>query len=264
MATKLDHILEHTRQVVAERIDTTDIPLLELRAQSHQPRGFAKNLRRVAQSGPAVIAELKKASPSKGLIRPDFRPAELAIGLAGGGAAALSVLTDEEFFQGSLRNLEIASAAVRIPCLRKDFMVDPFQVLEARANGADAILLIVAAHTDADLQLLRAEARKYELDVLCEVHNREELDRAIALGCEAVGVNSRDLRDFTVHPETLLELAELIPANVVRIAESGITTRDELLKLRTAGYHAFLIGEALMHQPDPGAALAALLGRTGA
>jgi indole-3-glycerol phosphate synthase len=260
MATKLDQILAHTKQGVAERLAGADIPLLELRAAAHAPRGFAGNLRRVAQNGPAVIAELKKASPSKGLIRPDFRPADLAIALEGAGAAALSVLTDEEFFQGSLRNLEIASAAVRIPCLRKDFMVDPFQILEARANGADAILLIVAAHTDADLRLLRESARQYELDVLCEVHDGGELDRAIQIGCEAIGVNSRDLRDFTVHPETLFELGELIPADVVRVAESGISSRDEILKLRAAGYHAFLVGEALMRQPDPGAGLAALLG----
>jgi indole-3-glycerol phosphate synthase len=262
MGTKLDQILAHTKQGVAERKEAADLPLLERRAAAHAPRGFAASLRRVAQDHPAVIAELKKASPSKGLIRADFHPEDLAIALESAGAAALSVLTDEEFFQGSLRNLEIASAAVRIPCLRKDFMVNPFQILEARANGADAILLIVAAHSDADLRLLREAARQYELDVLCEVHSRDELDRAIAIAPEAIGVNSRDLRDFTVHPETLLELAELIPAEVVRVAESGIGSRDEMLQLRAAGYHAFLIGEALMRLPDPGAGLATMLGRT--
>jgi indole-3-glycerol phosphate synthase len=259
MGTKLDQILARTKLSVAERKDAANFSSLEQRAASHTPRGFAGNLRRVAQDRPAVIAELKKASPSKGLIRADFHPAQLATALAGGGAAALSVLTDEEFFLGSLHNLEIASAAVEIPCLRKDFMVDPFQVLEARAHGADAILLIVAAHTDADLRLLRDAARQYGLDVLCEVHDRAELDRALALDAEAIGVNSRDLRDFTVHPELLLELAELIPAEVVRVAESGIHTREAMLELRAAGYHAFLIGEALMRQPDPGAALAAML-----
>jgi indole-3-glycerol phosphate synthase len=259
MATKLDQIIAHTRQGVLERKDASDLSLLELRAAAHTPRGFAANLRRVAVNHPAVIAELKKASPSRGLIRANFHPANLAIALEHSGAAALSVLTDEKFFQGSLRNLEIASAAVKIPCLRKDFMVDPFQMLEARANGADAILLIVAAHTDADLRLLRESARQYGLDVLCEVHSREELDRAVAIGPEAIGVNSRDLRDFTVHPELLFALAELIPSEVVRVAESGIHSGDEMLQLRAAGYHAFLIGEALMRLPDPGAGLAAML-----
>lgn len=262
MGTKLDQILTHTRQVVAERKAGADNALLEQRAALHAPRGFAGNLRRVAQDRPAVIAELKKASPSKGLIRPDFHPKDLAIALEGSGAAALSVLTDEEFFQGSLRNLEIASAATKIPCLRKDFMVDPFQMLEARASGADAILLIVAAHTDADLHLLREAAHQQELDVLCEVHDREELSRAIGIGCEAIGVNSRDLRDFTVHPEILLELGELIPTDVVRVAESGIGSHEEMFRLRAAGYHAFLIGETLMRHPDPGACLAALLNTT--
>nr|WP_179490053.1 indole-3-glycerol phosphate synthase TrpC [Granulicella arctica] len=262
MGTKLDQILTHTASEVAARKGVADIASMERQAAGHQPRGFAANLRRVAQDKPAVIAELKKASPSKGLIREDFQPVELALGLEAAGAAALSVLTDEAFFQGSLKNLEIASAAVKIPCLRKDFMVDPFQMLEARAHGADAILLIVAAHTDADLKLLRASARAYGLDVLCEVHDREELDRAVQIGCEAIGVNSRDLRDFSVHPETLVELVGAIPGDVVRVAESGIRSGDDMFRLRAAGYDAFLIGESLMRQPDPGAALAAMLGHT--
>ncbi len=262
MATKLDQIIARTTLDVAERTRTSDLSLLEQRAALHTPRGFAANLLRIAQDGPAVIAELKKASPSKGLIREDFQPEALARSLEAGGAAALSVLTDEPFFQGSLENLQIASAAVLIPCLRKDFMVDPFQVLEARASGADAILLIVAAHTDAALKILRASARRYGLDVLCEVHDRDELLRAIDIGCEAIGVNSRDLRDFSVHPDRLFALAELIPADVVRVAESGITSGEAMMPLRAAGYHAFLMGEALMRQPDPGAALAAMLGRT--
>ena len=262
MTTKLNQILARTRLGVLERKLAANLAHVEQSAAAHQPRGFARNLRQVAQSGPAVIAELKKASPSKGLIRADFQPRDLALTLEAAGAAALSVLTDAEFFQGSLENLEIASAAVTIPCLRKDFMVDPFQVLEARASGADAILLIVAAHTDADLHLLRRSAETYELDVLCEVHDREELDRAINIGCEAIGVNSRDLRDFTVRPQTLHELVELIPSDVVRVAESGIRSRQDMLALRAVGYHAFLIGEALMRLPDPGAALVAMLGHT--
>lgn len=237
---------------------------LERQAAAHIPRGFVSGLRRVAKQRPAVIAELKKASPSKGLIRPNFQAADLACSLEGAGAAALSVLTNEEFFEGSLKNLEVASHAVKIPCLRKDFIVDPFQVLEARAHGADAILLIVAAHTDAALKLLRESARQSGLDVLCEVHGAEELARAVEIGCEAIGVNSRDLRDFTVRPETLFELAELIPESVVRVAESGISHGDEMVRLRAAGYDAFLIGEALMRQPDPGAALAGMLERFAA
>jgi indole-3-glycerol phosphate synthase len=260
MSTKLDQILAHTKISVAARKDAANLRLLEQRAAAHIPRGFATQLRHVAQDRPAVIAELKKASPSKGLIREDFKPVELATGLELAGAAALSVLTDEEFFQGSLRNLELASATVKIPCLRKDFMVDPFQVLEARASGADAILLIVAAHTDVNLLTLRESAREYGLDVLCEVHDREELTRAVGIGCEAIGVNSRDLRDFSVHPETLFDLVGSIPNNVVRVAESGIRSGSDMLPLRAAGYHAFLIGEALMRLPNPGAGLAEMLG----
>ena len=259
MATKLDDILAHTTKLVAERRQGTDLARMERQAAEHQPRGFAASLRRFAVSGPAVIAELKKASPSKGLIRAEFDPAALAISLELGGAAALSVLTDEHFFQGSLQNLEFASAAVTIPCLRKDFMVDPFQMVEARASGADAILLIVAAHTDATLKVLRSAAREQGLDVLCEVHDGEELRRALDIDCEAVGVNCRDLRDFTVHPERLMELAGSIPAEVVRVAESGIRTGEDMGRLRAAGYDAFLIGESLMRQADPGAALAEML-----
>jgi indole-3-glycerol phosphate synthase len=195
----LPEILAHTRTVVAERKAVADLGALELAAATHRPRGFARALRAKASSdGVAVIAELKKASPSKGLIREDFDAAALAAMMEAGGAAVLSVLTDERFFQGSLENLRRASAAVRIPCLRKDFMVDEFQVLEARAHGADAILLILAALTDAELLGLRASARGHGLDVLCEVHDAEELERALALDCECVGVNSRDLKTFEV------------------------------------------------------------------
>jgi indole-3-glycerol phosphate synthase len=179
----------------------------------------------------------------------------------GAGAAALSVLTNEEFFQGSLEYLEMASAVVKIPCLRKDFMVDRFQVLEARATSADAILLIVAAHPDATLSDLRDEAHAMNLDVLCEVHDREELNRAVQLGFDLIGVNSRDLHTFTVHPELLTELAAWKPANTTMVAESGIGTSMDIAKYRAAGYEAFLVGEALMRQPDPAAALATLLER---
>jgi indole-3-glycerol phosphate synthase len=260
MSTQLERILAHTSAEVTERRAAADLPLLERRAAAHRPRGFEAGLRAVAVSGPAVIAELKKASPSRGLIRPDFRPAELARALAGGGAAALSVLTDQKFFQGSLEFLESASAAVGIPCLRKDFIVDPFQVLEARAYGADAILLIVAALDDGTLRTLFEEARRMELDVLCEVHDREELERAVALGATTIGVNSRNLHTMEVQPEAQIELAQWLPRTAVRVAESGIKSPADIARMAAAGYDAFLVGESLMRESDPGAALAGLLG----
>jgi indole-3-glycerol phosphate synthase len=255
----LPEILEHTREIVAERKKTADIAALERAAAEHRPRGFALALRAKALRGPAIIAELKKASPSKGLIRADFDPATLATEMQQAGAAVLSVLTDEKFFQGSLENLRLASAATSIPCLRKDFMVDPFQVVEARANGADAILLIVAALTDAELRTLRDEARRWDLDVLCEVHDAQELERTLPLECECVGVNSRDLRTFDVSLDRACELAAHLPRSAVHVAESGIHTHEDMQRLRNAGYEAFLIGESLMKQPRPGEALKQLL-----
>jgi indole-3-glycerol phosphate synthase len=255
----LPEILAHTRTVVADRKASADLRSMERAATAHQPRGFGQALRARAAAGPAVIAELKKASPSRGLIRAEFDPAVLAEQLQAGGAAVLSVLTDERFFQGSLENLRRASATVSIPCLRKDFMVDEFQVLEARANAADAILLIVAALTDAELRMLRDAAKAYELDVLCEVHDRTELERALSLDCECVGVNSRDLRTFEVSLNRACELAALLPSSSVKVAESGIHTAADMQRLRAAGYDAFLIGESLMRQAHPGEALAKLL-----
>src|SRR5580698_4438520 len=255
----LPEILAHTRKVVAERKAAADVRLLERAAAKHEPRGFARALREAAKTGPAVIAEIKKASPSKGLIRAEFDAASLAQQLEAGGATTLSVLTDEKFFQGSLENLRRASAAAKLPCLRKDFMVDEFQVLEARANAADAILLIVAALTDAELRRLRDAARAQGLDVLCEVHDAEELDRALSLECECVGVNSRDLRTFEVSLDRACELAAKLPKDAVKVAESGIHTAADMVRLRAAGYEAFLIGESLMKQPRPGEALKRLL-----
>ena len=255
----LPEILEHTRAVVAERKKTADIAALERAAAEHRPRGFALALRAKALRGPAIIAELKKASPSKGLIRADFNPSALATEMQDAGAAVLSVLTDEKFFQGSLENLQLASAATTIPCLRKDFMVDPFQIVEARANGADAILLIVAALTDTELRALRDQARRWELDVLCEVHDAVELARALPLECECIGVNSRDLRTFEVSLDRACELAAHLPESAVHVAESGIHTRQDMQRLRDAGYEAFLIGESLMRHSRPGEALMQLL-----
>jgi indole-3-glycerol phosphate synthase len=255
----LDRILAQTRADLALRRATVPVSHLEKGAATHTPRGFASALRRASASGLAIIAELKKASPSKGLIRADFEPASLARSLESAGAAALSVLTDEPFFQGSLTNLEIASAATSVPCLRKDFIVDEYQIVEARAHRADAILLIAAALPSAELARFAACAHQHALDVLCEVHTADELARVRDLGCDCYGVNNRDLRTFAVSLETSLRLADHLPPNAVHVAESGIHTASDIHALRAAGFHALLIGESLMRQPDPGAALAALL-----
>ncbi len=261
--TFLATILATTRATLAAA--KADVPLTELerRAAEHHPRGWAAALRREAATGPAVIAEIKKASPSKGLIRAAFDPAWLARRYRAGGAAALSVLTDEPYFQGSLRNLEMASSATPLACLRKDFIVDEYQIVEARAHRADAILLIAAAVSGSELKRLAQAARSLALDVLVEVHTAEELDDVLdtlgEAGADAIGVNNRDLKTFEVSAETSMALAGRIPASVVRVTESGIATHDDIVRLRKAGFDAFLIGESLMRQPDPGVALAELL-----
>jgi indole-3-glycerol phosphate synthase len=263
MSTHLDKILATTRTTVAAAKEHVPVAELERLAAAHQPRGWAKALRRKAAAGPAVIAEIKKASPSKGLIRANFNVEQLARSYFAGGAAALSVLTDEPFFQGSLKNLELASAAVPLPILRKDFTVDEYQIVEARAHHGDAVLLIVAALTDAELKRFAQAAHDLELDVLVEVHTGAELDRVLdalgATGADAIGVNNRNLKTFEVRLETSLELGGRIPSAAVRVAESGIAAPEDIARLRAAGFDAFLIGESLMRQPDPGVALAALL-----
>lgn len=259
MAAILERIVAATRARVAESRRGADLRDLEQAAERHVPRGFRQALVAKSRDGVAVIAELKKASPSKGLIRAEFHPGELARELEAAGAAALSVLTDEEFFQGSLRNLREASAAGVIPCLRKDFIIDQFQLLEARANSADAVLLIVAALNAEELNLLAAGARRRGLDVLCEVHDGEELQRALDAGCDLIGVNTRDLRTFKVDLETAFALAEKFPAGVVKVAESGIHSAEDVARLRSAGYDAFLVGESLMRAVSPGDALRDLM-----
>jgi indole-3-glycerol phosphate synthase len=272
MSTHLDKILATTRATVAAAKERVPVAELERLAALHQPRGWAAALRQRAATGPAVIAEIKKASPSRGLIRAEFDAAWLARRYQAGGAAALSVLTDEPYFQGSLRNLELASAAVPLPCLRKDFMIDEYQIVEARAHHADAILLIAAALGDGDLQRFAQAAHSLSLDVLVEVHTASELDRVLATlgvsgglgetGADAIGVNNRNLKTFDVRLETSLELVERIPPTVVRVAESGLKAPGDLARLRAGGVDAFLIGESLMRQPDPGAALESLLAAT--
>ena len=259
MATHLDEILAVTRRDLALRKQSAKLPDLERRAAAHIPRGFAAALRRRAAEQPAIIAELKKASPSKGLIRAEFHVASLATRLAHAGAAALSVLTEERFFQGSLANLEEASRAVGIPCLRKDFIVDEFQILEARASSADAILLIAAALDDSVLKQLTNAAHAQQLDVLCEVHNGEELARVLDLGCDAIGVNNRNLHTFEVRLETSIELAASLPQSIARVTESGIHTAADIARLRAVGFNAFLVGESLMRQANPELALTRLL-----
>lgn len=258
MPVFLDQIVSSTRRKVAAAKRATAVRDMERRAEHHVPRGFRRALLSRSEVGIAVIAELKKASPSKGLIRAEFDAAELGRELDGAGATALSVLTDEEFFQGSLENLRVASEAVSIPCLRKDFILDEFQVLEARANSADAVLLIVVALTSQELRALAGAARARGLDVLCEVHDGDELERALDAGCDLIGVNSRDLRTFKVDLDTAFALAEKFPPGVVRVAESGIHSSEDVGRLRAVGYHAFLVGESLMRAERPGDALRAL------
>ena len=253
MPTKLEEIVAAARARFA--VSKATLRSNGMGVKPHQPRGFRENLAKFSKSGVAIIAELKKASPSKGLIRADFPVAELARELESAGAAALSVLTDERYFQGSLQNLQLASQATGLPCLRKDFIIDEFQLLEARANRADAVLLIVAALTDTELAHLTRRATELNLDVLCEVHDAGELRRALDAGCDLIGVNNRNLHTFQVDLNTSFELAELMPKNVVKVAESGIETGDDIARLRQAGYDAFLIGEALMRAASPGEAL---------
>jgi indole-3-glycerol phosphate synthase len=259
----LDDILAAKRARVARAKQEVSLRELEERAGNHVPRGFRKRLAAMAQAGPAVIAELKKASPSKGVIRGSFPVGTLANQLAKNGASALSVLTDEEFFQGSLANLLEASAATDLPCLRKDFIIDEFQIVEARAHHADAVLLILTALPDVDFRRFLARARELELDALCEVHDEDELKRALDGGAEIIGVNSRDLRTFEVKLDVLRELGPKIPSKVLRIAESGIANGNEMGELHNYGYHAFLIGETLMRADDPGKKLQRLLEEAG-
>jgi indole-3-glycerol phosphate synthase len=257
--TKLEEIIAATRRRIASAKESADLRALEAAATNHQPRGFRSSLQSAAKSGIAVIAELKKASPSKGLIRADFPVAKLAREFETAGATALSVLTDEKYFQGSLQNLESASQVTSLPCLRKDFIVEEFQLIEARAHGADAILLIVAALDQSELKRLYQRAHDLELDVLCEVHDAVELQRAMDAGCETIGVNNRNLHTFQVDLNTSLQLAELMPIGVLKVTESGIESGDDIARLRQVGFDAFLIGESLMRAQSPGKALRDLL-----
>ncbi len=258
----LQKILARKREEIAERAARLPLAELRQRAQSVPPtRGFVNAIRaRIAQGKPAVIAEIKKASPSKGLLRADFNPAEIAQSYERHGATCLSVLTDRDFFQGDDTHLLQARAACALPVLRKDFTIDPYQVHEARALGADCILLIVAALDDASLRELAALARDVGLDVLVEVHDAQELERALMLDTPLIGINNRDLHTFEVKLETTLGLLERIPPDRIVVTESGILTLDGVSRMRRHGVNAFLVGEAFMKAAEPGKKLAGLFG----
>jgi indole-3-glycerol phosphate synthase len=253
----LAEIVSQKQQEVAEL--RTRAAVLERAAHERKlpPRAFAKHLR---THGPAIIAEIKKASPSKGLLQADFHPAVIAHQYEQGGAACLSVLTDRVYFQGSLHDLEAARAATQLPVLRKDFTIDRLQIFEAAAHGADAILLIAAILDTAELTQFRELADTLGLAALVEVHNHEELSKALDSGAQIIGVNNRNLDTFEVSLDTSLRLSFLMPAGVTRVTESGIFTRADIETLSAAGFHAFLIGESLMKSNDPTAALRTLLG----
>ncbi|AAR35753.1 indole-3-glycerol phosphate synthase TrpC [Geobacter sulfurreducens] len=259
----LKKIVEHKRGEVAAARSAA--PLAEVKARiadlEDQPRGFERALRDCHASGwTAVIAEVKKGSPSKGVIRPDFDPLEIAETYEQNGAACLSVLTDEQFFLGNLRYLALIREQVRLPLLRKDFLFDPYQVYEARAAGADAILLIAAMLEPAQIEDLAGFAREQYLDVLLEVHDEQELETALASSCTLIGINNRNLRTFVTDLGTTERLIPMIPADRFVVTESGINTRDDILRLQAAGAHGFLIGESLMREEDIGAKLRELLG----
>lgn len=262
MSDILERICQDKRaHVAACRANRSLESLTAAAKDTSPPRGFAARLSAAVEGGRyGLICEIKKASPSKGLICEDFAPASLASGYEAGGAACLSVLTDVPYFQGSDSDLTDARGAVTLPVLRKDFMVDPYQIVESRALGADCVLLILAALGDAQAKELEDAALGSGLDVLVEVHNATELDRALQLQTQLIGINNRDLKTFDTTLETTFALRPSIPAGVTVVSESGIDNRDDVERLAAAAIDAILVGEALMREPDPGAKLRDLLG----
>lgn len=267
MADILERIIAVKHDEIAKARQLLDDVAIRARAEQvnrqsgQEPRGFERAMRSaIAASRAAVIAEIKKASPSKGVLREDFDPAQIASSYEAGGAACLSVLTDRQFFQGAPEFLVAARAACSLPVLRKDFIVDRYQVYEARAMGADCILLIVAALDDSTMADLEACAHALGMDVLVEVHDGAELDRALRLRTPLVGVNNRNLRNFEVTLQTTLGLLPRMPGDRLVITESGILSADDVTRMRSANVHAFLVGEAFMRADDPGQALARMFG----
>ena len=258
MSDILKKILDTKRAEVAQAKQQKSMSDLHAEIAAQSPaRDFVGSIRaKIAQGLPAVIAEIKKASPSKGVIRADFHPAQIAQSYQQGGAACLSVLTDQEYFQGSPDYLKQARAACALPVLRKDFMIDEYQVAEARAMGADCILLIAAALPLAQMQALEAAAQALGLAVLVEVHNAEELDMALQLNTPLLGINNRNLRTFEVSLQTTLDLLPRIPQSRIVVTESGIFTAQDVALMRQHAVHTFLVGEAFMRQAEPGAELA--------
>jgi indole-3-glycerol phosphate synthase len=262
MTDILNKIVAVKREEVAAAIQRKSLAAMRFDAESRVlTRDFVGALRaKIAAGQPAVIAEIKKASPSKGVLRADFIPADIAQSYAEYGAACLSVLTDQQFFQGCIDYLKQARASCQLPVLRKDFMVDVYQVYESRAMGADAILLIASCLDDAQMQDFEQIARSLDMAVLVEVHDAPELERALKLSTPLIGVNNRNLKTFEVSLDTTLTLMRDIPADRLLVCESGIHTRDDVLRMGAAGVNAFLVGEAFMRAEEPGEALAALFG----
>ena len=262
MSDILDKIVAVKREEVAAALKRKPLAVVRADAESRVlTRDFVGALRaKIASGKPAVIAEIKKASPSKGVLREDFIPADIAQSYAEYGAACLSVLTDVQFFQGEVDYLKQARASCQLPVLRKDFMVDPYQIYESRSMGADCILLIAACLDDAQMIDLEAIARGLDMAVLVEVHDSVELERALKLKTPLIGINNRNLKTFDVSLETTLTLKAQVPADRILVTESGIQTRDDVLRLGAAGINAFLVGEAFMRAPDPGEALEVLFG----
>lgn len=257
MAEILATIAEHVRGVVERRRRETPLEALRDRPLFAAPtRGFARNLRGIERR---IIAEVKKASPSKGLIRADFDPVAIARDYAAGGAGAISVLTEERFFQGSLLYLEQIRNAVAIPLLRKDFMLDQYQIEEAKAYGADAVLFIAAMLDTGLMREMRERATELSLDTLIEVHTEQELEAAVAVGAQLIGINNRDLRTFDVSLSATERLAPLLPAHIPAVCESGIDSLEQIRRVERLGIHVFLIGESLMRAPEPGKKLSELL-----
>ena len=262
MTDILNQIVAVKHEEIAAALKRKSLASVRADAESRVlTRDFVGALRtKIAAGLPAVIAEVKKASPSKGVLRADFEPADIAQSYAEHGAACLSVLTDQQFFQGQIDDLKQARASCQLPVLRKDFMVDAYQIYESRAKGADAVLLIAACLSDAQMQEFEAIARSLDMAVLVEVHDQPELERALQLKTPLLGINNRNLKTFEVSLETTLTLRTQVPKDRILVTESGIHTRDDVLRMGAAGVNAFLVGEAFMRAPEPGEALAQLFG----